>query len=101
MSNLLAGYQAGDAEAFREFYSSLRPLLGARLLSCGADQRILAPLLDEVFLRIHSARRTWSPGSPVEPWATAIAEHVFRTEGRAEGCRSALPTCATRKLAPK
>jgi DNA-directed RNA polymerase specialized sigma24 family protein len=65
----------------------LRPLLGAHLVSLGADQRMLDALLDRVFLQIHAARRTWSPGFPVEGWAQAIAQHVLRTEGRPEGSK--------------
>jgi hypothetical protein len=86
MSTLLAGYQAADAGALRELYSLLRPLIRAHLLVFGADERTLDALLDEVFLQIHAARRTWNPESPVEPWATAIAEHVL---GRRAGWRPA------------
>ena len=91
MSTALAAYQAGDGEAFREFYSSLRPLLGAHLSSAGVDGRILDQLLDEVFLQIHAVRRTWNPGSPVVPWATAIADHVFRVAGTDRGKRWSMP----------
>jgi hypothetical protein len=80
MAESLAGYQAGDARAFGEFHASLRPLLAAHLLWLGAEEPTLDRLLDRVFLQIHAARRTWRPGSAVQPWATAIAQHVFQTE---------------------
>jgi DNA-directed RNA polymerase specialized sigma24 family protein len=87
MSNLLAAYQAGDAEAFLEFYAAMRPVLGRHLMSLGADDRVLEVVLDHVFLEIHAARPTWNPGSPVERWAMAIAEHVFGREIVSTRCR--------------
>jgi len=34
--------------------------------------------LESVFFHIHRQRHTCSHGMPVEPWALALAEHVFR-----------------------
>lgn len=79
LASLMAGYQSGDAPSFRRFHAALRPSLAAYLVSLGADAAALDSLLDEVFLQIHGARRTWSPGWPVEPWVRDIACHVYRT----------------------
>lgn len=90
VARLMAGYQEGDAAAFQELHAALRPELGAHLLALGADEDALDALLDQVFLQIHAARRTWSPGFPVEPWAKAIAAHVLRRTERRSGLRTRL-----------
>lgn len=82
MADLMAGYQAGDALAFCELHAALRPALAAYLLSLGAGPAHLDSLLDRVFLEVHGARRSWHPGSAVEPWAQAIAGRVWRDAKR-------------------
>jgi DNA-directed RNA polymerase specialized sigma24 family protein len=78
LAGLMAGYQAGDADAFRAFHAALRPALATHLQALGARPAGLDEVLDQVFLAIHAARRTWRPGAPVQPWANAIADHIWR-----------------------
>ena len=76
-------YQAGESEAFERFYEVLaqrvRGVLGRQRLDHGAE---LEDLVQETFLQIHRSRHTYSPGRPVEPWAFAIARHVYLMDRR-------------------
>jgi len=76
-------YQAGDAAAFERLYGLLEPLLRRRLAALARDPDRVRDLVQETFLQIHRARRTWDPTRPVLPWASAIARHVFLMERRA------------------
>jgi RNA polymerase sigma-70 factor (ECF subfamily) len=39
-------------------------------------------LAQETFLQIHRARHTYDPAYPVQPWAAAVARHVFLMDCR-------------------
>lgn len=85
---LLAAANAGDGPAYARFLQAVTPVLrgivrakGASLGAAGCED-----VLQEVLLAIHLKRHTWQPGSPVRPWAYAIARHkvidAFRARGR-------------------
>jgi RNA polymerase sigma-70 factor (ECF subfamily) len=74
---LMAGYQAGDAGAFEEFYHLVRHRLYQFLLVKTLDSHWAEDLLQETFLQIHRSRRTYQPGRPVAPWIFAIARHIY------------------------
>jgi len=74
--SLMRRYQAGDAQAFETLYARLAPDLAAYLEEVAPGSRPDASLIDEVFLTIHHARRSYDPRRPFEPWVTAIARHV-------------------------
>ncbi len=72
---LMARYQAGDAAAFEEMYaliaSSVQGYLGRWVGREGAGD-----LVQETFLHVVQARRTYRPGMLFRPWLFAIARHV-------------------------
>jgi RNA polymerase sigma-70 factor (ECF subfamily) len=77
LSRLMAGYQAGDAASFDALYTALAPGLRRYLAALTRDAARAEDLLQETFLRMHKVRHTYDPARPVEPWAYAIARHVF------------------------
>jgi RNA polymerase sigma-70 factor, ECF subfamily len=77
LSRLMAGYQAGDAASFDALYAALAPGLRRYLITLTRDAARAEDLLQETFLRMHKVRHTYDPSRPVEPWAYAIARHVF------------------------
>ena len=84
---LMTRYQAGQIEAFDRLYARLAPGLRARLVSLSRDPARADDLLQETFLQIHRARHTYDPDRPVEPWAYAIARHVFLMDRRGRSRR--------------
>jgi RNA polymerase sigma-70 factor (ECF subfamily) len=78
----MTAYQAGDAAAFDRLYAALGPILRRYLQSLARDATRVDDLLQETFLQVHRARRTYDPSRPVVPWALAIARHVFLMECR-------------------
>ena len=70
-------YQKGDLEAFEELYRVLRSKLYRYLVSLTLNPVEAEELLQETFLQLHGARRTYQPRRSVMPWAFAIARHVF------------------------
>lgn len=73
----MIGYQAGEVEAFEELYRMVKPGLYRFLLIKTLSRQWAEELLQETFLQIHRARRTYLPGKPVAPWLYAIARHVY------------------------
>lgn len=79
---LMAAYQQGDVQGFDRLYAALAPPLRRYLLRQVRDTGRADDLVQETFLRIHRARHTYDPRLPVEPWAYAIARHVFLMDRR-------------------
>jgi RNA polymerase sigma-70 factor, ECF subfamily len=73
----MADYQAGNLAAFDALYAQLAPPLRRFLLSLSHDDTWVDDLVQETFLQLHRSRRTYSASFPVQPWAFAIAHHVF------------------------
>ena len=76
----MASHQAGDTGAFERLYGLFSPELRRYL---GGDD----DLMQEVFLKIHQARRSFDSSRPFRPWAFAIARHVVLMQRRSEGRR--------------
>jgi RNA polymerase sigma-70 factor (ECF subfamily) len=72
----MAAYQQGDRDAANTLIERVSPLLHRFFSAQVADWRYADDLLQETWLRIHSARHTYRPGEPVLPWIYAIARHV-------------------------
>jgi RNA polymerase sigma-70 factor, ECF subfamily len=77
LGDLMAAYQQGDLPAFEALYARLAPALRRFLLSLTHDPTWTDDLVQEAFLQMHRSRQTYHPNLPVEPWAFAIARHVF------------------------
>jgi RNA polymerase sigma-70 factor (ECF subfamily) len=74
---LMIHYQAGQVEAFEEFYRLVKPKLYQYLLINSLDRQWAEELLQDTFFQIHRSRRTYIPGKPVTPWIFAIAHYVY------------------------
>jgi RNA polymerase sigma-70 factor (ECF subfamily) len=72
----MAAYQQGDRNAATTLIDRVSPLLHRFFMAQMASWRYADDLLQETWLRIHSARHTYRAGEPVLPWIYAIARHV-------------------------
>jgi RNA polymerase sigma-70 factor (ECF subfamily) len=66
-------YAAGDDRAFAELHAVAAPLVTRYLARRLRDRSELPDLVQETFFRVHRARRSFVPGSPVMPWLLTIA----------------------------
>jgi RNA polymerase sigma-70 factor, ECF subfamily len=82
MTEAMRAYQAGEPGAFDSLYAGLAPILRRYLLGAARDAVRVEDLLQETFLQIHRARRTYNPERPLVPWVLAIARHVFLMDCR-------------------
>ncbi len=82
LANAMRGYQGGDAGAFDRLYAELGPIVRRYLRSVARDDARVDDLVQDTFLQMHRARRTYNPDRPVVPWALAIARHVFLMDCR-------------------
>jgi RNA polymerase sigma-70 factor, ECF subfamily len=86
----MAAYQQGDHDAATALIEQVSPMLHRFFLAQVTDWRYADDLLQETWLRVHSARHSYRAGEPVLPWIYAIARHakvdsyrkVHRTEVR-------------------
>ena len=76
LETLMTRYQNADAEATTALVAAVSPLLYRFLASQMGHRAEAEDLLQDVWLKIHSARHTYRPGEPVLPWFYAIARHV-------------------------
>lgn len=90
LRELMVAYQAGEYSAFEELYRALQTPVRVRVLSRARDVSRAEDLMQEVFLQLHRARRTYDPHFPVLPWVLAIARHVVLMDRRTAGRRPAL-----------
>jgi RNA polymerase sigma-70 factor (ECF subfamily) len=79
---LMASYQAGRFEAFDELYGLVAPAVRRFLASRIRDAARAEDLVQETFLQMHRARRSYDPAYPVVPWVMAIARHCWLMELR-------------------
>ncbi|MCU0304255.1 MAG: RNA polymerase sigma factor [Thermoanaerobaculales bacterium] len=73
---LMVAYQKGDMEAFTGLYDALERPLIRYLWTFVRNQTVAEDLLQDTFLQLHRARRTYTPPRPVRPWVYAITRHV-------------------------
>jgi RNA polymerase sigma-70 factor (ECF subfamily) len=69
-------YAAGADEAFRPLYAAVTPHLTRLLRRLLRDGSLVPDLIQETFLRVHRARRTFRPGARAIPWILTIARHL-------------------------
>ena len=79
---LMASYQAGRFEAFDELYRLVAPRVRRYLSSQIRDASRAEDVLQETFLQLHRARRSYDPAHPLMPWVMAIARHCWLMELR-------------------
>jgi RNA polymerase sigma-70 factor (ECF subfamily) len=69
----MSRYACGDADAFTMVYGVVAPRVASYLRRRMRDESRVADLVQQTFLHMHRARRTFIAGSQVLPWAFAIA----------------------------
>jgi len=79
---LMRRYQDGDATAFRELYAIVAPRLLGYLMKMARSRAVAEDLLQQTFLKIHRARRTYVRGADPLPWIYSIAHRTFIDEAR-------------------
>jgi len=70
---LMGRYCAGDADAFRELYALLAPVVLADLAGRGCDGEPAVRVLESAFLTLHRDRRFYVLDADPRPWLLAIA----------------------------
>lgn len=76
----MARYQQGESSAAAALVDRISPQLHRFFMAQVFSRKYAQDLLQETWLRIHVARRTYRPGEPLLPWVYAIARHV-RVDG--------------------
>lgn len=76
----MIAYQAGDLAAFEQLYAALHTDV-YRFMSA-RDRSAAGDLVQETFLEIHRARRTYRPPLPVRPWIFGVANNVLSRHRR-------------------
>ena len=69
-------YQRADSEAAAILIAGISPQIFQFFLAQVRNRAHAEDLLQDFWLRIHNARRTYRPGEPVLPWLYAIARRV-------------------------
>jgi RNA polymerase sigma-70 factor, ECF subfamily len=102
-SQLMTGHAAGDARAFPALYPMLRPRL-ARLCRSFVGPDEVEDVLQEVFLKLHRARGSFTPGGNAFAWAYAVARAtcVDRLRARARDAEIPMePSALEHRTAPR
>ena len=74
--DLMTRYRQADSGATVALINAVSPLFYRFLASQMGSRLEAEDLLQEAWLKIHSARHTYRRGEPVLPWFYAIARHV-------------------------
>lgn len=86
---LMTRYQQGDGVAAEVLVTSLSPQIYRFFVGQVRSREIAEDLLQDFWLRIHAARRTYRSPEPLLPWLYAIARRVridqLRRRRRKEG----------------
>jgi RNA polymerase sigma-70 factor (ECF subfamily) len=75
-------YSRGDEAAFAELYDELAPRLLRFLRRATRDTFAAEDLMQQTLLHMHHARGSFIAGSPVMPWALAIARRLMTDRAR-------------------
>jgi RNA polymerase sigma-70 factor, ECF subfamily len=86
----MASYQQGDRAAAGLLVDSLSPQFFRFFLGQVRSRELADDLLQDFWLRIHSARQTYRPPEPVLPWMYAIARRVRIDQYRKNRNRASL-----------
>jgi RNA polymerase sigma-70 factor (ECF subfamily) len=89
IDHAMSRYAEGHDASFGDVFSSLSPRLLAFLRRLCGSPELAHDLAQETFLRMHRARGSFVPGSPVVPWAYAIARNCFVSHARSVKSRAA------------
>lgn len=76
LEDLMERYQRADREAAAALVRELSPRLLRYLAGPMRTRTFAQDMLQDCWLRIHSSRHTYRPGSPVLPWVYAIARYT-------------------------
>jgi RNA polymerase sigma-70 factor (ECF subfamily) len=76
-SQAMDRYARGDTAAYSELYDLLAPRLHSFLVRRVRDHASAEDLLQQTFLQMHCARRHFTCGASVMPWAFAIARRLL------------------------
>lgn len=76
LETLLLRYQQGDGEAARLLVKRTTPLLFRSVRPFVNEATVAEEVLQDAWLRIHSARHTWRSGEPALPWLLAITRYA-------------------------
>lgn len=74
--DLMSRYQQGEMDAFAGLFDVMKAPISRYLWSFVRNQTAVEDLLQETFLQVHRARRSYTPPRPVQPWIYAISRHV-------------------------
>jgi RNA polymerase sigma-70 factor (ECF subfamily) len=75
-------YAGGDEAAFAELYDAIAPRLLRFLRRATRDAFAAEDLMQQTLLHMHRARGSFIAGSPVTPWAFAIARRLMTDRAR-------------------
>jgi RNA polymerase sigma-70 factor (ECF subfamily) len=88
----MAAAQQGDADAYQRLLTELLPFVSGIVRGRTGDDPAAEDIVQEVLLSIHTARHTYRPERPVEPWVRTIARNAVidwaRRQARARGRES-------------
>lgn len=87
LDQAMARYAQGDDTAFPELARGLVPKLRVFLGRIAGRADSADDLVQETLMRMHRARGSFTPGSPVLPWAYSIGRNCFFTQMRAKTWR--------------
>jgi RNA polymerase sigma-70 factor, ECF subfamily len=85
---VMIAYQAGRLDAFERLYLALADDLRRYFVVITRDATVAQDLVQDTFMEMHRARRTYSPPRPVRPWIFGIARNVHRRHRRAVNRRA-------------
>lgn len=82
LTELMQGYQRGEAASFQALYSLVSGELKRYFAYLSGDAHRAEDCLQECFMQIHRVRHTFHPARPFRPWAYAIARNVYFMDRR-------------------
>jgi RNA polymerase sigma-70 factor (ECF subfamily) len=83
LASVMIDYQAGRLDAFESLYAALADDVRRFFAASIVDASAVPDLVQQTFLELHRARRTYRPPRPVRPWVFGIAVNVRRRHRRA------------------
>ena len=88
----MAAAQRGDADVYRRLLTELLPFVTDVVRGRVGDDPAAEDIVQEVLLSIHTARHTYRPERPLEPWVRTIARNAVidwvRRQARARARQS-------------
>jgi RNA polymerase sigma-70 factor (ECF subfamily) len=76
LETLMTRYAGGDDKAFEDLYDALAPEVRRLLKRRLRNPSRVDDAAQKTFLKVHVARGSYRPGSPVRPWILTIARNV-------------------------